>query len=214
MEFVVNELNSDKIKVVVENNNYGAEFFLTIKLLQQTAERGTIAALFDQHIFAEFMRDSKDDFEKGIRWNKANKKTAVRNYKSLIVNDKFDDTYPDSIDEAMNFGRLKNGTYAAQYGNDDLTMADVTMAYYIQNPSNDMFIDDLKILLSPKEIVKRKLIEEAKKNKFQYQHRGFTMRIHKKKEHKNLLFHSKNGPKSIDKKSAHKRGKRNRWMDD
>lgn len=184
------EFDSEKIKVVVENNNYGAEFFLTIDNIKLNGNNDFI---FDEFVFAEFFRDSKIDYEKGIRWNRSNKKTAVRNYKSLITRDIFDDTHPDSINESMNFGRLKNGSYSAQYGNDDLTMTDVTISYYVSNPTNDNFIEDLKILLKPKFIEEQKIEEEKKKNKFVYSdNKGFVMRKHTEKKKNNLLFLARN----------------------
>lgn len=209
MKFVSNEMDTDKIKVVVENNNYGAEFFLTIKMLKMHSD-DTVAINFDDFVFAEFMRDSKDDFEKGIRWNKANKKTAVRNYRGCITKGVFDDSFPDSIDEAMNFGRIKD-SYRAQYGHDDLTMADITAAYYVANPSNDNFIQDLPILLSPIEIEKRK-IEEEKKKKFTYEVNGFTLRKSTEKKKRNFYHISKNGPTSLSRQN--KRRSRNERMDD
>ena len=181
---LIQEFDINKIKVVVENNNYGGEFFATIKS-KQIVDKDFI---FDDFVFAQFFRSSKDDYEKGIRWNKENKKTAVRSYKSLISNDIFDDSYPESIDESMNFGKLKNGSYAAQYGHDDLTMTDVTIAHYIKNSTNDNFIVDLDHILRP-EIIEQKRIEaEQQKVKHVYEHNGFTIRKHKPKDKKNLMF--------------------------
>jgi len=150
----------NKIKVVVENNNYGGEFFQTIENYILNTEDFTF---FDRFIFAKFFRKSKDDYEMGIRWNKQNKNIAVKNYKKLITNEIFDDTCPNSIDELMNFGKNKNGTYAAQYGHDDLVMADVTGAYYVANPNRDKFLEDLKEKLNPKLIFQKKKEQEEQK---------------------------------------------------
>lgn len=187
MKFAMN-FDVDKIKVAVENNNYGGEFFAVIdNYLMNTTEYND----FDNYIFSKFYRDSKEDFERGIRWNKANKKIAVKNYKNLLTKGIFDDTYPDSINEIMNFGKNKNGTYASQYGHDDLVMNDVTSSYYIVNPNEDTFISDLELILNPIKIEEKRIEEELKKNKFVYKtSTGFTLRNHKEKVKgkKQLLF--------------------------
>jgi len=164
-----------------------------------------VSSNFDNFVFAEFFRASKEDYEKGIRWNKENKKTAVKDYKNLISYNIFDDTYPESIDESMNFGKLKNGSYAAQYGHDDLTMTDVTIAHYIRNSTNDNFISDLDSLLKPEILEKELQRIENEKNKFVYTDNGFTMRKSTAKSKNSMLFLSRSGATIKHQRSPNKR---------
>ena len=119
-----------QVRVVVETNNYGGEFFGQIDNLIRFDKQ---YSWFDQIVFAKFMRASRDDYERGIRWDKYNKKTAVKSFSSLIVNETFDETHWMSVEEYLNFGKSANDTYAAQYGGDDTVMVDVTMSHFIKS---------------------------------------------------------------------------------
>lgn len=172
--------NPDKLRVVVENNNYGGEYFNQIdNLVRYVPEYSG----FDNIVFAKFMRNSKDDFERGVRWDGVKKKTGVTAYKTLITDGIFDDTNSESIDESLNFGRNASGTYAAQFGHDDLVMSDVTMGYYVK--INNLFSREyllnaestLREILNdvPEEKkVELEIIEREKNNV--YTHNGFTLR--------------------------------------
>ena len=172
--------NPDKLRVVVENNNYGGEYFNQIDNLVRFVPEYSD---FDNIIFAKFMRASKDDFERGVRWDGVKKKTGVTAYKTLITDGIFDDTNSESIDESLNFGRNSSGTYAAQFGHDDLVMSDVTMGYYVK--INNLFSREyllnaeaaLREILNdiPEEKkVELEIIEREKNNV--YTHNGFTLR--------------------------------------
>jgi hypothetical protein len=121
--------NQDRVRIVVETNNYGGEYFAHIDNLVLFDPQ---YSWFDNVVFAKFMRASKDDFERGIRWDKYNKKLAVKSFSNLIVNSVFDETHYMSVEEYLNFGKAANDTYKAQYGHDDLVMVDVTMSAFIK----------------------------------------------------------------------------------
>jgi hypothetical protein len=118
-----------RVRVVVETNNYGGEFFSHIDNLHRFDKKYN---WFDNVVFAKFMRASKDDFERGIRWDQYNKKAGVKSFSALIVNETFDETHYMSVEEYLNFGKSANDTYKAQYGHDDLVLADVSMAHFVK----------------------------------------------------------------------------------
>lgn len=172
--------NQDKIRVVVETNNYGGEYFNQIDNLARFVPEYNS---FDNIVFAKFMRASKDDFERGLRWDGSKKKTGVTAYRTLITNNTFDDTNSESIDESLNFGRTKTGTYAAQFGHDDLVMSDVTLGYWVVN--NNLYSREylLNAETNLREIVndipEEKKIELdliAKQAANVYTNNGFTLR--------------------------------------
>lgn len=168
------------IRAVVENNTYGGEFFSHIKSLK-TYERKY--SYFSNSIFAQFMRDTKKDFEYGIRWNAKNKKLAVKSFSNLVTSDVIQESHSQSIEEYLNFGRQKNDTYAAQYGHDDLVMADVTISHYLKNKntfSNEFLKsteNKLRIIFHDEDpmIVKQREEEKRKKDNV-YRYNGMELR--------------------------------------
>ncbi|MCK9415472.1 terminase family protein [Candidatus Dojkabacteria bacterium] len=178
---IFSEFNPSKIKVSVEINTYGGEYFNQIDNLKMYNKD---FQYIDNSIFAKFYRNSKTDFERGIRWS-SNKKLGVKSFSNLISQEIVIETHPSSIEEYLNFGRMKNDTYGAQYGNDDLVMADVSIAHFIK--SNNLFSneflnfvkEELRIKYNDEDIEtkKRKAEEERKKNSV-YTHNGFNLRNH------------------------------------
>lgn len=175
--------NKNKIKVVVENNTYGGEFFSQID--KQILAEPNKYKNYSPEIFAKFVRESKKDYERGIRWNKYNKASAVKSFSNLVTKGILQESYSPTIEEYLNFGKQKNGSYQASYGHDDLVMSDVTAAYFIK--SSDMFAQqwlelaesEIRIIVNdePIEIVqKREAKERKERNKYRYN--GFTLRDH------------------------------------
>lgn len=172
----------NKTRLIVENNTYGGEFFLQIKSLQTYDPN---YSFFDNQIIAKFYRNSKSDFEYGIRWDGQNKKLGVKSFSNLVRAGQLQESHYLSIEEYLNFGRQKNGSYAAQYGHDDLVMADVTMSHFVKcnNVYSVEFLnrakDDIRRLVNDEDpiIVKRRL-EKAQKEANVYKHNGFRLRNH------------------------------------
>lgn len=186
--------DKNKIRIVVENNNYGGEFFAHIKGLKINEES---YSWFDNHIFAKFNRKSKDDYEYGIRWDSYNKKLAVKTFSNLVTKGILNETHLITIEEYLNFGKQKGtGSYAAQYGHDDLVMADVTMSWFIK--SKDVFavaffkeaesyLRELKNDIPIHIIKKREEEEKRKKNRYNDSY-GFVIRNHEEEYNKRNSF--------------------------
>lgn len=185
---IIRNFDKNKIRVVVENNTYGGEFFLQVK---SSIMHNPLYSNFDNIVFAKFHRASKDDFEYGIRWNIQNKKLGVKSFSNLITTDVMIETHSLSIDEYLNFGRQKNNTYAAQYGHDDLVMADVSISHFIKcgNIYSISFLQivesELRLLCNDEdEEVLRKKAEEKRKLESIYTHNGFHIRNHEEEYEK------------------------------
>jgi hypothetical protein len=182
MDFSKN-FDKTKLRIVVENNTYGGEFFGQVKSLKLNNPE---YSWFDNSVFAKFMRKAKEDFELGIRWNGNNKKVAVKSFSSLISTKTMVETHFLSIEEYLNFGRLKNNKYAANYGHDDLVMADVSISHFIK--SNNLFAteffnratEELRLLLNDEdEEVKKIKAEKLRKEQNIYRtENGFQLRNH------------------------------------
>lgn len=186
--------DKNKIRIVVENNNYGGEFFAHIKGLKINEES---YSWFDNHIFAKFNRKSKDDYEYGVRWDAYNKKLAVKTFSNLVTKGILNETHQVTIEEYLNFGKQKGtGSYAAQYGHDDLVMADVTMSWFIK--SKDVFsvaffkeaesyLRELKNDIPIHIIKKREEEEKRRKNRYTDSY-GFVIRNHEEEYNKRNSF--------------------------
>lgn len=179
---LVRHLDTSKIKLVVENNNYGGEYFNQIKNTRLLEPEKY--AYFDNSIIALFERESKKGFERGIRWNEYNKKAAVKYLSNLVGNGEIEESHYLSIEQYLNFGKRPNDTYAAQYGHDDLTMADVTMAYFIK--CNNMFASSflkeceyqLRMSLGVETDEEKKEREEKERKADVYERDGYKLRDH------------------------------------
>lgn len=177
---IITFFDSKKIKVVVENNTYGGEFFQSIKNLRNNERK---YSKLDMNLFAKFYRTSKKDFEYGIRWNDKNKALGVKSFVTLTTNGIFNEWNPLSIEEYMNFGRTATGTYKASYGHDDTVMPDVTAAYFVKSKNlySKQFLDYVETELRFKyddERIEIKAAKEAARKKEEGKHhwRGFTER--------------------------------------
>lgn len=176
------EFSSEKIRVVVDLTNYGNEYFAHInKLKLYNPKYYTL----DNSIFAKFESNTKQDYETGLRWNKSNKKIGVRALTGLVSSGEFIEDHFNSIEEYLNFGRNKNNdSYSAQYGYDDLIMADVSLAYFIR--SNNLYFNEfiveaeyhLRSTLLDYTEEQKTLLEEQIKNINNYENNGYTIRNH------------------------------------
>ena len=138
--------------------------------------------------------DNSFDFEYGIRWNYANKKVGVKALTNLVSDDIMEETHYLTIEEYLNFGRMKNNTYAANYGHDDTVMSDITIAYFLK--SNNIFAtaylqlveSSLRLLMNDEsEEVKMKKAEEKRKQESIYKYNGFNIRNHNEEINKNNI---------------------------
>lgn len=176
----------NKIKVVVENNTYGGEYFANIEI--ERLQHPNKYKYFSSDIYAVFKRDSKNTFEKGIRWNRFNKKIAVKSFANLVNKDIFHESYSPSIEEYLNFGKVKD-SYAAQYGHDDLVMADTTASYFVKGGANIFstqwlsFVEyECRLIVGDESVeIKIKKQEEIKKEQDRFFHNGFELRNHEEK---------------------------------
>lgn len=143
---IMKHFDPDKVKIVVENNKYGGEFFAYIKGYRDTMKE---LGSFNMSVFARFMRNSKNDYEYGILWDQSNKNVAVKAFSKLITNEVKHLYHNATIEESLNFCRQKNGSYSANYGHDDIVMSNVTTSYFItsNDPTIKGFFDQVELFL-------------------------------------------------------------------
>ena len=153
--------NPSKLRVTVDLTNYGNEYFAHISKLRLYDSKYFD---LDTIIFSKFESNTKKDYEMGIRWNQQNKKLAVRSFTGLVNKQVFIETHSNSIEEYLNFGKNKNGTYCAQYGHDDLIMADISIAAFVK--SNNLYANEF---LKNAEFDFRKIHNDLTKEQLEYE---------------------------------------------
>lgn len=196
---LVKHFSINKIRIVIENNNYGGEFLNQISNLYKYDRN---YGYFDNICLAKFIRNNRnedninnaDKYEIGIRWNRENKLVGVNAFRNLINDDIFDLTHYQSIEEVLNFGKNKtNNSYQSQFGHDDLVMADITASYFVN--SGNIYAKDFldtaynKLKLYYENNVKteqelNELIEEKKPE--EYSRDGWYIRNHEKEVNKTI----------------------------
>ena len=187
MKFFCN-FNFNRLRVVVETNNYGGEYFLQIKNLYNNLKE---FSNFDNIIFAKFVRNSKDDYEMGIRWDASNKKVGVKAFSNLVTKELLDETHFESVEEYLNFGKNANDTYSSQYGHDDLVMCDVSISYFLK--SNNLYAtaflkeSEFELRKNCNDLAKELLEQIEKERKIQeniYMRDGYHLRNHEQEYNK------------------------------
>lgn len=187
--------DKNKIKIVVDLTNYGAEYFAHINKLKLYDER---FFHLDNVIFAKFQNATKKDYEFGIRWNQQNKKLAVRSFTGLVNNEELVENHFLTVEEYLNFGKNLNGSYSAQYGHDDLIMSDISIAHFLK--SNNLFANeflqsaewDLRRLANDLNEEQKKVEAKLKRlQKSTYENNGFSLR-NSELEIKNINNYNKN----------------------
>jgi hypothetical protein len=180
LSLTTKNFNTNNIKIVVENNNYGGEYFTTIKNLRLFNDEYKFV---DMQMFAKFYRQSKQDFEYGIRWNDKNKSLGVKSFVTLTSREIFKESHNITIEEYLNFGKTQNNTYKASYGHDDTVMPDVSAAYFIKtkNVYSKEFLDlvesTLRVIYDDEpEDIKKAREDAIKKEQNRFKWNGFELR--------------------------------------
>jgi hypothetical protein len=183
----VKYFDQSKITVLVESNTYGALFFHEF---DSRRNYDKMYSNLTKQIFAKFWRVSKNDYDYGLYIREENKKIGVKAFTKIVKQQTFITTHFNTIEEYLNFGRQNNGTYSANYGNDDLVMTDTLLAYYliIQNDYAKVFLNKCTENLRERymdlstEQKQRILQAEIDKNKnyFYIENKKYHVRDHQK----------------------------------
>jgi hypothetical protein len=183
---VLKFFNPDNVKLTVENNTFGAEYFMMIDnlILNEPSKYGKI----NKEIFVQYKRKSTQKFEKGVKWNEYNKRAAVKAFSTLISSKIMFEYHPLSIEQYLNFGKQETkGTskaiYRSNYGHDDLVMADISNSYFlnVNNIFTSQFLtiveQELRVRVQDEPLeVKQKRAEEERKEREKHRFRGWVLR--------------------------------------
>ena len=137
--------NPDNIKMIIEWNMFGAE----AKKNLETCFPGRND--FDEEVVVKFKHRIDAKAKKfGLKIKNDNKPIFCQNFKKYISQNKIEITDRSTITEAVTFGKLKNGTWGGQLGNDDLMMSCVNVSEIFNTIDFTEFVEDLYDTLDEK----------------------------------------------------------------
>jgi hypothetical protein len=129
---------SENVKMIVEYNTYGAVLFQYLRTV--FPQRND----FDDEIITKFKhRHDSRTLKPGIKLKSDNKAIFCQNFAKLYKDNKIDITDEATVMEASLFGRLPNGSYGAQMGNDDIIMTAITATEFFNTTDYADFIEEI-----------------------------------------------------------------------
>jgi len=130
--------NGENVKMIVEYNTYGSillKYMSTVFPSRNEFEDEMILRFKHRH-------DSKT-VKHGLKLNSANKSVFCQNFKKLVEGNRIKLNEFETITEASVFGALKNGSYGAQLGHDDIIMSCVNSTEFFNTTSYADYIEEL-----------------------------------------------------------------------
>ena len=144
--------NSENTKMVIEYNTYGT---ILLKYLS-TVFPGRND--FEDEMVLRFKhRHDAKTLKPGIRLRSDNKSVFCQNFRKLIEMNRLKITDIDTVQEASLFGVLKNNSYGAQMGHDDIIMSAITATEFFGTTDYADYVEELLDIIDPE---KHSLMEE------------------------------------------------------
>lgn len=130
--------NAENTKLIIEYNTYGS---ILIKYLQTVFPQRND---FDEEMILRFKhRHDSTSLKPGIKVKSDNKPIFCQNFKKLFSMNRIDVREWFTAKEASVFGKLKNGSYGAQMGNDDTVMTAITATEFFGTTDYADFVEEL-----------------------------------------------------------------------
>jgi hypothetical protein len=130
--------NGENVKMVIEYNTYGS---ILLKYL------GTIFPArndFEDEMILRFKhRHDSKVIKHGLKLNSANKSVFCQNFKKLVESNRVKINEFETVTEASVFGSLKNGSYGAQLGHDDIIMSCVNGTEFFNTTAYADYVEEL-----------------------------------------------------------------------
>jgi len=135
---LVDVFYSENVKMIVEYNTYGTVLFQYLRTV--FPQRND----FDDETIVKFKhRHDSRSLKAGIKLKSDNKAIFCQNFAKLYKDNKIDITDEATVIEASLFGRLPNGSYGAQMGNDDIIMTAITATEFFNTTDYADFIEEI-----------------------------------------------------------------------
>lgn len=148
----IDVFNSENVKMIIEFNTYGSI------LLQYLSSVFPGRNDFEDEMVLRFKHRHDSKVPKaGLRLKSDNKAIFCQNFKKLIENNRIKINDITTVQEASLFGTVKNGSYAAQMGNDDTIMTCITATEFFGTTDYADYVEELLDIIEPE---KHELMEK------------------------------------------------------
>jgi predicted nucleotidyltransferase len=130
--------HGENVKMVIEYNTYGSillKYLSTIFPARNEFEDEMVLRFKHRH-------DSKV-IKHGLKLNSANKAVFCQNFKKLVESNRVQINEFETVTESSVFGSLKNGSYGAQLGHDDIIMSCVNSTEFFNTTAYADYIEEL-----------------------------------------------------------------------
>ena len=150
---------SENIKMVIEWNMFGGELLKRLETVFPQRNN------FDEETLVKFKHRIDAKTRKfGLKVKKDNKPIFCQNFKKYVAQNRIQFTDKSTIKEAGTFGKLPNGSYAGQLGNDDLIMTCINSSEFLTTTDYSEFVEELFEVMDERVKMKiEKILEQDSK---------------------------------------------------
>jgi hypothetical protein len=135
---------SENVKLIIEWNMFGGELIKRMETVFPQRNE------FDEESIVKFKHrvDAKVK-QFGLKVKKDNKPIFCQNFKKYITQNKIQIFDKDTVKESSTFGKLPNGSYAGQLGNDDLIMTCINSSEFFTTLDFSDFVEEIYDVIDP-----------------------------------------------------------------
>ena len=128
----------ENVKMIIEWNMFGSEL---VKRLQTVfSQRNN----FDEELVVKFKHRVDAKAKRfGLKVKRDNKPIFCQNFKKYITQNRLLISERETVREAATFGKMPNGTYAGQLGNDDLIMSCINSTEFLTTIDFSEFAEEI-----------------------------------------------------------------------
>lgn len=135
---------AENVKLIIEWNMFGGELIKRMETVFPQRNE------FDEESVVKFKHRIDAKTKKfGLKVKKDNKPIFCQNFKKYISQNKIRIFDKDTVKESSTFGKLPNGTYAGQLGNDDLIMTCINSSEFFTTLDYSDFVEELYDEMDP-----------------------------------------------------------------
>ena len=136
----------ENVKMIIEWNMFGSEL---VKRLQTVFPQRNN---FDEEIVVKFKhRVDARGKRFGLKVKKDNKPIFCQNFKKYVAQNRIVLSEKETVREASTFGKMPNGVYAGQLGNDDLIMTCINSSEFLTTIDFSEFAEEI-YEITPEEV--------------------------------------------------------------
>lgn len=134
----------ENLKMVIEYNTYGSILLQYLRTVFPGRNE------FEDEMVLRFKhRHDARTLKPGIRLKSDNKSVFCQNFKKLIEMNRMNINDIDTVQEASLFGTLRNGSYGAQMGHDDIIMTAITATEFFTTTDYADYVEELLDVIEP-----------------------------------------------------------------